>query len=340
MNTALLKQTARPQWQRDVSEAFTDPLALLDYLGISHDAFSLSTHPTFRMRVPRPFADRMTRGDIHDPLLLQVLPRIEEEAIVPGFGADPVGDNASLMQSGLLQKYHGRVLMIATAACAVHCRYCFRREFPYADNMLKTSDIDAMLAPIRQDASVHEVILSGGDPLSLSDEKLCALIDAIEEIAHVTTLRIHTRQPIVIPSRITSTLCKRLSQSRLRTVMVVHVNHAREIDGAVRTAMNDVRRAGVTLLNQSVLLHGVNDNADTLITLSNALHGAGILPYYLHMLDRVTGAAHFDVSEAAATALVDMMRKKLPGYLVPRLVRESAGQPSKTPITSEVANAD
>ena len=285
------------------------------------------------LRVPRGFVARMRRGDPHDPLLRQVLPLAEECLTAPGFAADPVGDDAAMTVPGVLHKYRGRVLLTATGACAVHCRYCFRRHFPYADANPAADRWQAALGYIAGDASISEVILSGGDPLTLSDRRLGELTDALATIPHVQRLRIHTRLPIVLPERVDDGLLAWLGNLRLPGVVVVHVNHANELDAAVKAALARLKDAGVQLLNQSVLLRGVNDSGDALAALSEALFACGVLPYYLHLLDKVQGAAHFDVPESIAQTIATDMRGRLPGYLVPRLVRELSGAPAKIPIS-------
>jgi EF-P beta-lysylation protein EpmB len=265
--------------------------------------------------------------------LLQVLPTAAELVPHTGFVTDPVGDLDSRQGDGLLQKYASRSLLIATGACAVHCRYCFRRHFPYDEETASTRAWQGALDRLAADTSVHEVILSGGDPLSLSDRRLAQLTTALQKIPHIKRLRIHTRQPIVLPERVDAGLVDWLGGVDLQKVVVLHVNHAREIDGTVARACRDLAGAGATLLNQSVLLAGVNDTVDALGDLSEALIAAGVLPYYLHVLDRVSGASHFEVQERVACDLIDQLVARLPGYLVPKLVREVPGMPSKTPVT-------
>src|SRR6185312_6644200 len=286
----------------------------------------------FPLRVPHAFLARIAKGDPRDPLLRQVLPLGEELKDVPGFVTDPVGDMPSLAARGLLHKYQGRVLLITTGACGVHCRYCFRRHFPYAEETARAEEWREALDYLKGDAAINEVILSGGDPLSLSDERLAALVRSLEGIPHIRRLRIHTRQPVVLPSRVDEGLVGWLKACRLQKVVVLHANHARELDAAVRDACARLRGTGATLLNQTVLLRGVNDTAKALSDLSEALFAAGVLPYYLNLLDPVAGAAHFDVPEAEALALMTELRAGLPGYLIPRLVREVPGAPSKMPV--------
>ena len=273
----------------------------------------------------------MRKGDPRDPLLLQVLPQSRERLEVPGFGTDPLQETA-LARHGVLQKYAGRVLLVATEACPVHCRYCFRRHFPYAEQRTGAARWRGVLAELHTSDRVTEVILSGGDPLSLSNRRLAQWIAGIEALESVEILRVHTRFPIVLPERVDEPLLELLSRTRLKTVLVVHCNHANEIDAAVRRALRDLRAAGVQLLNQSVLLSGVNDTVDRLEALSRGLFDAGVLPYYLHLLDPVAGAAHFDVEESRARELFARLQCRLPGYLLPRLVREIPGRLSKTVV--------
>lgn len=321
-----------PHWQRELARAVTDPAELVRLLRLDPALVEPARRAgrQFRLRVPRGYVARMRPADPADPLLRQVLPLGVEEADVAGFGADPVRDIAAMAASGVLHKYRGRVLLTTTGACAVHCRYCFRRHFPYADANPSINSWQPALEYLAADDSVEEVILSGGDPMTLSDEKLGALIDALAALPHVRRVRVHTRLPIVLPERITSELCARLTATRLQAVAVVHANHANEIDARVNDAFEALRAAGVTLLNQSVLLKTVNDDADALCALSEALFSAGVLPYYLHLLDRVAGARHFEVEEENAHRLWEQMQARLPGYLVPRLVREVPGAPAKT----------
>ena len=317
-----------------MAEAITDPLQLLRLLDLDPGRLAqvqLVGHG-FPLRVPRYFASLMRRGDPADPLLAQVLPLVAEQRAADGYVRDPVGDIAALRDHGLLQKYRGRVLMVATGACAVHCRYCFRRHFPYAEQSV-LGHWDAALAALRGMADVAELILSGGDPLSLSDGRLARLIGEAQEIPHLRRLRIHTRLPVVLPNRVTRGLARILAATRLHTVVVIHANHPNEITDELDRALGALAQTGVRLLNQSVLLKSVNDDADTLATLSESLFGIGVMPYYLHLLDPVAGAAHFDVPLARAERLLVELRSRLPGYLVPRMVRELAGEPSKTPVS-------
>jgi len=318
------------RWQQELADAIESPRTLIEALGLDPDmgARAQPASQSFRLRVPWSYVRRMRHGDPRDPLLRQVLPVESELLEHPGFTADPLAERASLAAPGLLHKYRGRALLITTAACAVHCRYCFRREFPYQAQAHAPRFREA-LAHIARDAQIEEVILSGGDPLSLSDARLHSLTQALESVPHVRRLRIHTRLPIVLPSRVDAGLTGWLAGLRRPVVMVLHANHANEIDEEVWRACAQLRRAGVTLLNQSVLLKGVNDDARALATLCLRLFECGVLPYYLHVLDRVRGAAHFEVPVARARRIAGELAAALPGYLVPRLARERAGAPAK-----------
>ena len=327
------------RWQTDMADAVRDPRELLALLDLDPEWLEPARRAAaaFPLRVPRPFLARIAKGDPYDPLLRQVLPLGEELTEVPGYVRDPVGDMPSIAARGLLHKYAGRVLLITTGACGVHCRYCFRRHFPYSEENARSGEWQAALDYLKADTSIQEVILSGGDPLTLADERLATLVHSLEEIPHIKRLRIHTRQPVVLPSRVDEKLLAWLTACRLQKVVVLHVNHAREVDAAVREACARLSAAGVTLLNQTVLLRGVNDSAVTLVELSEALFTAQVLPYYLNLLDPVAGAAHFDVPEAEALGLMQVLRARLPGYLVPRLVREVPGAPSKMPVMGAAA---
>jgi EF-P beta-lysylation protein EpmB len=338
MSFAERKLPDRPRWQRELSECVTDPLELLKALQLPANLGEAAERASriFGLRVTRSFLSRMRRGDASDPLLRQVLPLGDELIETPGYTPDPLEEGAALRTPQLLHKYAGRALLITTEACAIHCRYCFRREFPYSPQEQGGRGVGGRwgeaLEVIAQDSSIEEVILSGGDPLSLSDMRLIQLTDAISAIPHVKRLRVHTRQPVVLPSRVDAGLVAWLKGIRLPVVVVLHVNHPNEIDDEVRAACAALLTAGVTLLNQSVLLRGVNDDVDTLQRLSELLFAAGVLPYYLHVPDRVRGTAHFDVDEDAARHLVAALMTRLSGYLVPRLVREVPGAASKTPL--------
>jgi L-lysine 2,3-aminomutase len=333
-NPATREVSRLPDWQQALARSITDPAELLTLLNLDPALLpaAQAAATLFPLRVPRGFVARMQPGNPADPLLRQVLPLDLELLESPGFSSDPVGDLPSRIAPGVLHKYQGRALLIATGACGVHCRYCFRRHFPYGDELASSGQWQAAVAAIHADPTIHEVILSGGDPLSLNDRRLRDLTRQLEQIPHVTRLRIHSRQPIVLPERVDAELLNWLGSTRLKTVMVLHVNHAQEIDSSVIQACRALIQAGVRLFNQSVLLKGVNDTVPVLTTLSETLFDAGIQPYYLHLLDRVQGAAHFEVTAAQAQALMRELIAVLPGYLMPRLVREISGHASKTPV--------
>ncbi len=321
-----------PPWQRALARAITDPRELLRRLELDsavHDSV-IQADTLFRTLVPENYLKRIRRGDPRDPLLLQVLPRSLETLENPDFIADPVGDHGAMAAPGLLHKYRGRVLLITTGACAVHCRYCFRREFPYG-GFSASRDWQPALDYIDGQPDVSEIILSGGDPLTLPDARLATLVSRLEAIPHVRRLRIHTRLPIVLPERVDHGLLSWLGRGRLQHIVVVHANHPREFDPPVDSALTQLRAAGITLLNQSVLLAGVNDDIETLYRLQESSFAAGVLPYYLHLLDRARGTSHFEVDEQRGKALYEAMRCRLPGYLLPKLVREIPGTPAKTP---------
>jgi EF-P beta-lysylation protein EpmB len=322
-------------WQQELKEAFRSPIELLNFLALEPDQAEQRALASrdFPMLVPRPFANKMQRGDRRDPLLLQVLPSPEELRSPAGYTTDPLQEALKNPVPGLIHKYHGRVLLIAAPGCAVNCRYCFRRHFEYNANSPSRSHWPQTLDYIAAERSISEVILSGGDPLLLSDSLLEEFIERISEIGHVRRLRIHTRLPVVLPSRLTPQLGSMLQQSRLQCVMVIHCNHAREIDKELAQSLAKFTASGVTLLNQSVLLKGVNDSAQVLATLSETLFSAGVMPYYLHLLDHVSGAAHFEVTRPRALEIYEELLGKCSGYLVPRLVRECPNTASKVPLT-------
>jgi EF-P beta-lysylation protein EpmB len=322
-----------PHWQTLLSQAITEPEKLLRELRLPKSLLPVAVRASseFKLRVPRGFLARMRQGDPHDPLLRQILPLGEELHSVPGYSTDPLAELDAMPTAGVLHKYRGRVLLTLTGACAIHCRYCFRRHYPYKDAN-PTREHDKTIDYLRRQPELREVILSGGDPLTLSDSRLAGLVSSIETIAQVKRLRIHSRLPIVLPERIDPSLLEWMSATRLQIVLVIHSNHANELDANVDRAMNRLRQAGVTVLNQSVLLRGINDRPGVLVDLSERLFEADVLPYYLHQLDAVQGAAHFSVSDRDARLLVEEMRRQLPGYLVPRLVREHPGQASKSPL--------
>lgn len=321
-------------WRQALRESVTDPRELLAMLDLDPSLLPGARRgdQLFRLRVPRSFVARMKPGDPDDPLLRQVLPLDAETVDAPGFMDDPVGDGPSRGATGLLHKYHGRVLLIGTGTCAVNCRYCFRRHFPYAEETAARGRWHEAAEYIAADTSIGEVILSGGDPLMLGTPKLAELTRRLEAIPHVRRLRIHSRIPVVLPERVDDELLEWLSSTRLQRVLVIHANHAAELDASVDRALAAVSATGTTLLNQAVLLRGVNDSPEALEALGERLFEAGVLPYYLHLLDRVRGAAHFQVPEAKASRIYRRLRARASGFLVPRLVREIPGTPYKTPI--------
>ena len=329
------RQLEPQTWQQELAEAITSLEELAAALGLSVSALggASAAGDPFRLRVPRSFVARMRPGEPADPLLRQVLPVAAELADSAEYVADPVGERSALRAPALLQKYRGRALLLATATCAVHCRYCFRREFPYAEQSGDAPRWSEALAEIAADGSLEEIILSGGDPLSLSNARLENLTRALAAIPHVRRIRVHTRQPVVLPSRVDDGLLHWLRTSVLPIVFVLHINHPNELDAQLATACASLRATGITLLNQSVLLAGVNDDVEVLSSLSRRLFDTGVLPYYLHALDRVRGAAHFAVPDERAQALAGQLAARLPGYLVPRLVREVAGAAAKVALS-------
>ena len=316
----------RAHWQRLLADAVRDPIELCRLVGI--DPAAAGPTGGFPLLVPRGFVTRMRHGDPQDPLLRQVLPAVAEGQPVPGFTADPLGEGQAVAAPGLVRKYQGRALLLLTGGCAVNCRYCFRREFPYADHGAAGFP-GAALEVIAADPTLQEVILSGGDPLLVDDQRLATVVEALDAIPHLRRLRIHTRLPVVLPERVTDGLLAVLSATRLTGVLVLHANHAAELDDSVATAARRLAATGTLLLNQAVLLAGVNDRVATLAALSERLLAIGVLPYYLHLLDRVRGAAHFEVGEARARDLLRGLQESLSGYAVPRLVREVPGERSK-----------
>ncbi|MEQ4454015.1 MULTISPECIES: EF-P beta-lysylation protein EpmB [Kosakonia] len=329
-----LKTPSREDWLIQLADVITDPDELLRLLKIDTDENLIAggtAKRLFPLRVPRAFAARMQPGNPHDPLLRQVLTSQEEFIAAPGFSTDPLEEQSSVVP-GLLHKYRNRALLLVKGGCAVNCRYCFRRHFPYADNQGNKRNWQGALDYIAVHPELDEIIFSGGDPLMAKDHELDWLLAQLEAIPHIKRLRIHSRLPIVIPARITDTLSARFARSSLQILLVNHINHAQEIGDDFRHAMAQLRQANVTLLNQSVLLRGVNDNAQTLADLSNALFDAGVMPYYLHVLDKVQGAAHFMVSDEEARTIMRELLTLVSGYMVPKLAREIGGEPSKTPL--------
>ncbi len=335
LQTDTSEQLIQNRWQQQMRDGLSDPRKLLQLLQLQDQAHLLSAAAaqSFRQRVPLAFVARMRPGDIHDPLLRQVLPLVDEELQVDGFSDDPVADLEHIAVPGLIHKYHGRVLLIVTGACAVNCRYCFRRAFPYSEQSISSKHFQQSLAYIERDNSISEVILSGGDPLTLATQKLRALTTALTAIEHVRRIRIHTRVPVVLPDRVDAALCRWLSDCPCPVAMVLHCNHANELDQHLQGACSRLRDSGVSLLNQAVLLRGINDSAAAQIELSERLFAAGVLPYYLHQLDPVTGASHFQVSDDRAQRIYQQMRDQLPGYLLPRLVRDVPGESAKTRLS-------
>lgn len=323
-------------WQSQLNDLITDPLTLIEMLGLNQNDLlngALLASNQFKLRVPRAFVAKMQPNNPLDPLLLQVLPHHLELEEHPEFVTDPLGEEAANQLPGVLHKYRSRFLLTLTGACAVHCRYCFRRHFPYQENLPKDQDWPLIQQHLLSHREVNEVILSGGDPLSLSNRKISLWLDRLETIDQLKIIRIHTRVPIVIPNRLDQDLLTRLKNSRLHVILVIHSNHPNELDDFTQAKLLEAKRAGITVLNQAVLLKGVNDSVQILSNLSYKLLDAGVLPYYLHVLDKVKGAHHFDLDAAHISELYTDLLATLPGYLVPKLVREIAGEPNKTPIS-------
>ena len=322
-------------WQSQLSDLITDPLELLETLKLSPDQLlsgAILASEQFKLRVPRAFAAKMQAGNPQDPLLLQVLPHHLELEDHAGYVTDPLGEEQANQQPGVLHKYQSRFLLTLTGACAVHCRYCFRRHFPYQENLPKSEDWLNIQRYIQSQPDINEVILSGGDPLTLSNRKLKLWIDRLETLPQIKFLRIHSRVPIVIPNRVDEELISILKNSRLRIILVVHSNHASELDDFTCSKLCQLAKEQITVLNQAVLLKGVNDTADVLVNLSYRLFDAGVMPYYLHVLDKVKGAHHFDRTPEDISQIYAEVLARLPGYLVPKLVREIAGEKNKTPL--------
>lgn len=318
-------------WQAAMKTAVRDPrqLCRLLQLPAEFEAAAMRAARQFPVFAPHGYIAKMVPADPKDPLLRQVLPLAAEDDQVARFSADPVADRQATLLPGLIQKYHGRVLMIVTGACAVHCRYCFRRHFPYGDTPPTSAAWQPALEQIASDTSISEVILSGGDPLTILDDQLAQLVLQLATIDHVRRVRIHTRLPIMIPERVTDQLLDCLVGTRLVAVTVVHANHPAELDPAVCNALSRLVEAGIPVLNQTVLLRGVNDDLETLEQLCLRLIDQRVMPYYLHQLDRVQGASHFEVPVERGCQLVEALRDRLPGYAVPRFVQEVPGLPAK-----------
>ena len=318
-------------WQQQLSTAFNNINDLCRYLELNPPKnLSYAAATNFALRVPLSFVMRMEKGNPDDPLLKQVLPIADERLVFPDFTADPVGDLAAITEVGVIHKYHGRALFMMTGSCAINCRYCFRRNFPYSEFQLSKQKQQQAIAYLHNNPEISEIILSGGDPLLLSDNKLTEFIAQLDEIPHLKRIRIHSRLPIVLPARITLQFMDVLKQSAKQIVLVVHCNHANELNSEVKIACDRIRAVGIVLLNQTVLLKGVNDCAVQLHALSEKLFSFGVLPYYLHLLDKAQGTAHFEVSQTEAVSLMQQIQNTLPGYLVPKLAREEAGAASKT----------
>lgn len=324
-------------WQRALKEAITDPRELIQQLELDSHLLEAAQKAAqlFPLKVPRRFIAQIQKGNPADPLLRQILPLADEHQAVAEFVSDPLQESLFNPLPGLLHKYHGRVLLTVTGACGIHCRFCFRRNFPYEKNQLGSEGREAILSYLSADQSISEVILSGGDPMVAPDQLLATLTQQLSTIPHIKRLRIHTRLPIMLPERITPSLIDALISSRLQLIMVLHCNHPNELSEDWYQAMQSLRQAGVTLLNQTVLLTGVNDDVDILTDLNENLFAAGVLPYYLHLPDKVRGTAHFDICPKRAIALYDQMNARLPGYLVPRLVTEIPGCSSKILLQSK-----
>jgi len=321
-------------WKKELSAATTSVAKLLERLKLERYTNTIDVQPDFRCLATDSYIKKITTGDIDDPLLQQILP-LNKENLSPAQKngrIDPVGDLNAEVARGLLHKYHGRALIISTGACAIHCRYCFRRDYPYQDSSCTGKVLDDTLTYLNEHTEIEEVILSGGDPLILDNEKLDSLITKLAQVKHIQTLRIHTRIPVVLPARITTDLLKTLQASRFEIVMVIHANHANELQDQEQAKLHQLHQSGITLLNQSVLLKGINDNSDSLIALSKRLFQCKTLPYYLHSLDPVEGVMHFEVGTRIAHDLIQEVTARLPGYLVPKLVQEIAGSQSKTAI--------
>ena len=319
-------------WQTQLSTAITSIDELLTLLELEYLSSEIYVPTHFVLRVPRAFVAKMKVGDANDPLLRQVLPNKKEQLTISGYVSDPLAENEQNPLKGLLHKYQSRVLLTVTGACAIHCRYCFRQHFDYQANLPTSTAQEAIVSYLYEHTEINEVILSGGDPLSLSNRRLFIWLDLLEAIPQLTTIRLHTRLPVVIPERLDEQLLVRLAGSRCQIVMVIHCNHPNEIDETTAQHLQRARAADITLLNQAVLLRDINDNLQTQVALSKRLFAVGVLPYYLHLLDKVAGGAHFDNSERSAIELYWALLAQLPGYLVPKLVCELPNKPFKVPI--------
>lgn len=329
---SIIKTDLPVKWQQILSDLITDPKELAQILKLDDSSRppSLAAQEQFPLKVPLPFVNKMNKGDWNDPLLKQVWPAIQEEIVQSGYVSDPLKEAEHNPVAGLLHKYTGRVLLTAAPHCAIHCRYCFRRHFDYLENSPSREHWQRCFDYIQQDKSIEEVILSGGDPLALANKQLSWLLDHLEAIEHVSTIRIHTRLPIVVPQRVNNSLISMLRGRRITIVMVVHCNHAQELCIDTTESLRNLSANGVKMLNQTVILNEINDSSSCLSTLSKKLFSADVLPYYLHLPDEVSGTAHFDVARYKAQDIVKEMQTMLPGYLVPTLVKEEAGKAAKT----------
>ncbi|ELB2780289.1 EF-P beta-lysylation protein EpmB [Vibrio alginolyticus] len=326
-------ESVEQNWLKQLANGISDPARLLEILEIDPSPWQdgFAARKLFAQRVPQSFVDRMEKGNPKDPLLRQVLPLSDEFEVHPGYSNDPLEEQDNEVP-GLLHKYRNRALMIVKGGCAVNCRYCFRRHFPYQENKSGKQAWSQCIEYMAEKPELNEVIFSGGDPLMAKDDEIHWLLEHIAKIPHIKRLRIHSRLPVVIPARVTDELCQLLQASRLQIILVTHINHANEINDEFAEQMFKLKRAGVTLLNQGVLLKGVNDSVEAQVALSEALFDAGILPYYLHVLDKVQGAAHYFISDEEAKAIMRGLITRVSGYLVPKLTREIGGRPSKTPL--------
>lgn len=320
-------------WKEQMKRAIRDPHELARRLNLPEPTEGqIQAARQFGLFVPEAYLSRIQKGNPLDPLLVQVLPVEAENRVTEGYVTDPLDESGARKSDGLLQKYRGRVLLITSPVCAINCRYCFRRHFPYEQTPVSDQQWNAALDVINADDSIEEAIFSGGDPLTLVDEKLSEIVRQVDRLPHISRIRFHTRLPIVIPDRVTQTFINLLKELESQVYLVIHCNHANELDASVADALARLKQAGATLLNQSVLLRGVNDTVEDLLALSKRLMECDVLPYYLHQLDRVQGASHFEVPVEQGIQLVEAIRARLPGYAVPRYVREEPGQPNKTII--------
>ena len=328
------KSLTQNNWQQCLAQAIRDPETLINYLELPTENLQKTrqAHEKHKLLVPLNYADKIKKGCWDDPLLKQILPIEDETFVVKGYISDPVGDLDASLSPGVLQKYQGRALIVTTGVCAIHCRYCFRQEFPYSEANPIKNNWQQTIDVIKSDSSLYEVILSGGDPFVLSDQRLFSLCQQLATIPHIKTLRFHTRIPVVLPQRINMNFLKYFRSLKIKKVVVIHANHANEIDTEVGNTLRTLVSAGATLLNQSVLLKGVNDSVEALENLSHVLFHYQTLPYYLHLLDKVSGTAHFDIPQQKALFIMEQLRNRLSGYLVPKLVREVSGKRSKVAI--------